>query len=143
MPGDQEQKRDQERQETQDEIRQIVSAINDAWTQGRPADAAGSFHAGVVNVYPGFSGREVGARAFVESYRDFARQAAIHSFSMTDMAVDIFGDTAVASYRYIIDYDMGGQTFHDVGHDLFVFKRESTGPWRVVWRTLVPQSTTQ
>jgi uncharacterized protein (TIGR02246 family) len=132
---------DQQAQDS-DDIRRVVSAINDAWTHGRPEDAAAYFHERMVNVFPGFSGRETGSEAFVESYRDFARQATIHSFSGTDMRVDLFGDTAVATYRYVITYDMDGTTYHEVGHDLFIFQRDA-GRWRVIWRTLVPQTTTQ
>jgi hypothetical protein len=32
---------------------------------------------------------------------------------------------------------MGGQSFREAGHDLFVFAREN-GAWLAVWRTLVP-----
>ena len=51
--------------------------------------------------------------------------------------IDVWGNTAVATYRYEIAYEMGGQLYQEMGQDLFVFVRDG-GRWRAVWRTLIP-----
>jgi uncharacterized protein (TIGR02246 family) len=127
------------KQHSQEEIRQILRTINDAWTHGRSEDLAEYFHDDLVIVNPGFQGRLLGRQASVESYQDFAHQATIGRYAETEIAVDVWGDTAVASYRYEIDYELGGEAYHDIGRDLFVFQLEE-GRWRAVWRTLIPQS---
>jgi uncharacterized protein (TIGR02246 family) len=126
-------------QQDQAEIRAVLKAVNNAWTRGHPEGAAPYFHQDVVNVPPGLQDRQIGAQALVESYRDFLRQATIHGYHESEHTVNVWGDTAVASYRYEIYYSLEDKTYHDVGHDLFVFTRQS-GQWQAVWRTLVPST---
>jgi hypothetical protein len=91
----------------------------------------------VVLVQPGFSGRTEGRDAAIESYREFVNSAAIHAYEETDLSIDVRGHTAVATYRFEIDYELDGKAVHETGHDLFVFDRFGTR-WRAVWRLLLP-----
>ena len=124
-------------QHVREEIRLLLRSINQAWTQGRPEDLAPYFRDDMVIVGPGFQGRTEGKQACIESYKEFISQATIRDYEESEIVVDVWGETAVASYHFEIDYEMGGTEYHDTGYDLFVFVREG-GLWRVAWRTLVP-----
>jgi len=126
-------------------IAEVLRAINEAWTTGNPEEMRQYLDERIVMAQPGFEERLVGRQACIESYEDFVRHASIHSYAESQTIIDLMGDTAVASYRFAIDYELGGKDYHEVGHDyhevghdLFVLAR-SAGRWRAVWRTLIPQ----
>jgi len=124
-------------QHVREEIRQLLRSINQAWTQGHTEDLALYFRDDVVIVNPGFQGRLEGKQACIDSYKEFVDQATIQDYQEAEIVVDVWEDTAVASYHFEIDYKMSGTEYHDTGHDLFVFVREGE-QWRAVWRTLIP-----
>jgi Domain of unknown function (DUF4440) len=121
-----------------EEIAGVLRAITEAWTGGNPEEMRQYLDERIVMAQPGFEERLVGRQACIESYEDFARHASTHSYAESQTIIDVMGDTAVASYHFAIDYELGGKDYHEVGHDLFVFAR-SAGRWRAVWRTLIPQ----
>jgi ketosteroid isomerase-like protein len=120
-----------------DEIRRILKSINEAWTKGRAEDLDKYFHEDMVIAQPGFGIRGEGKRACVDSYREFAGMASIQSLKESQHVVLVWGNTAVASYRFEIEYELDGQAHQDAGYDLFVFAREN-GDWLAVWRTILP-----
>ncbi len=120
------------------EIARIMQAINAAWVQGNAGGMAEYLDERMVIVQPGFEERLVGRHACIESYREFASHAAIHSYEEGEATVDVRGDTAIASHHYALEYEMDGEIYHDLGHDVVVFMRGESG-WRAVWRTLIPQ----
>lgn len=61
----------------------------------------------------------------------------MHEFRELDPRVDVFGQTAVATYRFEIRYDMGDQSYDEHGQDVLVFARQD-GRWQVVWRAILP-----
>lgn len=121
-----------------EEITRIVRAINAAWVHGDAGEMGDYLDERMVIAQPGFHGRLVGREACIESYREFAQHATIQRYDEGEMTVDVRGDTAIASFHYAIEYEMDGETYHDVGHDLLVLMR-GDGGWRAVWRTLIPQ----
>lgn len=123
--------------ETQKTIWQIVVYINHAWSKGQVGDLRNYLREDMVIVSPGLQDRLVGREACVNSYQEFRNQATIQSYQESDAAVDVFGNMAVATYRWEIEYDMAGQAYRETGGDLFVFVREGEG-WQAVWRTLIP-----
>ncbi len=129
---------DEAERRTREEIVRIVRAINAAWVHGDAGEMADYLDERMVIVQPGFEQRLVGRQACVESYRAFASQAAIGRYDEGEVTVEVRGDTAIASYRYVIEYEIDGETYHDVGHDVFVLMG-GDGGWRAVWRTLIPQ----
>jgi uncharacterized protein (TIGR02246 family) len=116
-------------------VRSLIQRINDTWRQGHPEELAEYFHPDMVTVLPGFSGHVEGRAACVQSYVDFLGSATVHEYAESDHHIDVWGDTAVASYRFVMTWEMGGKHYREAGHDLFVFSREH-GHWRAVWRTL-------
>jgi uncharacterized protein (TIGR02246 family) len=119
-----------------DEIRELIKRLNDAWVKGQPGQLASFFREDIVMVHPDFAQRTEGRDACVASYEDFCKQAAILDFNLLEPIIDVFGDTAVASYAYEISYEMGGERFKDSGRDLFVFIRQDDR-WQAVWRTMI------
>ena len=121
---------------TKTEIRELIKQMNDVWATGRPGRLSQFFHEGIVMVPPDFTNRLEGREACVASYADFCSQAAIRGVKIGEPGIEVFGDTAVATYSYEIDYEMGGERFNDKGRDIFVFIRED-GKWLAVWRTMI------
>jgi hypothetical protein len=72
-----------------------------------------------------------------KSYADFCGQATIHDFKELTPVIDVFGDTAIATYPFEITFEMSGETFGEAGRDLFVLVREDR-KWWVAWRAMLP-----
>jgi ketosteroid isomerase-like protein len=123
-------------------IRQFIQTLNRAWLEGQFEKIGELLHPDVVFVHPNFAGRSVGREACAKSYADFMSQAKVHEFRQTDAQIDVFGATAIATYRFDIRYEMSGQTLTEPGEEVLVLNR-ANGPWQAVWRAIVllPQAT--
>lgn len=124
--------------QAREQIRRVVEGINQAWARGRPEEMAPYLDDDVVLVQPGFQERAEGRAAALASYRELVEQAATHDYGASDVSIRVWGDTAVATYRYAIDYERDGALYHDTGYDIVVLHHKG-GRWRVVWRTLSPE----
>jgi len=72
----------------------------------------------------------------VDSYREFMECVTLTEYREDTPTVDVWNDTAVATFRWEMAWVAGGVPNRGAGHDVFVFRRASTGvPWRAVWRT--------
>ena len=123
----------------QNEIWQIIHDINDAWVNSNPEKIADYFHENIVISHPDFQKRGEGRESCVESYKDFCRHATVHDYKEMDPEVNVFGNTAVAVYRFEITYEIKGESFYDTGQDVFIFTSEGN-KWKAVWRIVVPNS---
>jgi hypothetical protein len=119
-----------------EDLRRLLKRINDAWRQGRAGELGEYFHEDMVIVGPGLQPLGKGREVCVKSYQDFAQSATILDYKDSDPAIEVWGDTAVASFGWEITYEMKSQTSRDVGQDLFVFRRENH-TWRAVWRAVL------
>lgn len=120
-----------------DEFRGIVAAINAAWQAGRWDELRAYFHPDAVLAQPGFGERTVGRDAVIASYRDFAAEATLHSFTAGETHVDAAGgDSAVTTTPWTMDYTHHGRRYQEHGWDLLVFARREER-WVVAWRTVV------
>jgi uncharacterized protein (TIGR02246 family) len=117
-------------------VRSVVGRISAAWQSRRYDELAGCLDEDVVLVAPGFQERLEGRAAFVQSYREFMESATITKYKESPPAIDVWGDTAVASYRWEMSWNAAGTSNHEAGHDIFVLRREGAGDWRAVWRTM-------
>ena len=109
------------------EIREIVSAINEAWVVG-DFDAIGPHVAEhVVMAPPGLEGRVLGRAAYVASFRQFADVAKTREFASDVPRVDVIGDTAVAVCPFTIAYELEGETYREKGSDILVFCTDGRG----------------
>ena len=120
-----------------EEIRHVLRNINHAWTEGPVDDLRKYFHEDMIIAQPGFGIRGEGKNACVDSYREFAGMASIDGLRESEHVILVWGDTAVASYRFDIEYELDGQAHQDAGYDLFVFTRQD-GTWLAAWRTILP-----
>ncbi len=119
------------------EVAQTLAALSAAWRERRYDDLADLFAEDMVFALPGFAGRLEGAAAVVASYREFMERATLTAYEEGAPAVDVWGETAVASYRWDMAWLAGGAQNREAGHDIFVFRRAAaSGPWRAVWRTM-------
>ena len=123
-------------EESRRQILEIIHQLNDAWATGHPEKLAGFFHEDIVMVHPDFTGRIEGRDACMASYAEFCSEATIHGVKIGEPGIEVFGDTAVSTYSYEVDYEMGGERFNDSGRDLFVFVLEDDR-WQAVWRTMI------
>ena len=110
--------------------------INQAWLHGQVEDLAQMVHPEVVMVFPDFSGTIQGREDFLAGFRDFRRNASIQEFREHDLHVDVAGDTAVVTFRYVMLYERSGQRYRSTGRDLWVFQKQGGG-WIAVWRTML------
>jgi uncharacterized protein (TIGR02246 family) len=124
-------------EKAQKEIWQVVKDMNDAWVKGRPENLVNFFHEDMVIVGPDLQKRGEGRQACVKSYEDFCTRATVHDFKEMDLRIDVYDDTAIATYSYEITYEMNGKTFHETGRDVFVLVRERN-KWWTVWRLPLP-----
>ncbi|MDQ4097067.1 MAG: nuclear transport factor 2 family protein [Actinomycetota bacterium] len=115
----------------------VVQRINRAWQSGDADSLEEFFHPDVVVVHPRFEGRTAGRDACIESYREFAAATTVRRLDEFDPQIDVVGDTAIVTYGFRIQYEMGGEAMVDTGRDMFVLTRVAGDPWRAVWRTLV------
>ena len=115
----------------QQEIWTTLRALNDAWTQGHPDDLAHYFHPQMLAITPVDRLRRDGAPACLAGWKSFADAARIHRWQEFDPLIRVYGDAAVASYYYAIDFEMGGKRIGQSGRDLFFLVRED-GRWQVV-----------
>jgi hypothetical protein len=130
---------DEMKQDPVANIRRILKGINQAWIEGRWSELEGYFHDDMVIAQPGQGRQGTGKQACVDSYKSFADRAVVREFEESEHQIDIWGETAVASYRVDIIYEMNGQEHRDSGIDLYVFIQQY-GRWLAVWRTIIPRS---
>jgi uncharacterized protein (TIGR02246 family) len=117
-------------------IRAVLAALTKAWRTGRTQDIAALLHPAVVFVLPDFKGRVEGPKACVATFEEFLSAALVLRYEEEAPTVDVFGDTAVATFRWEMAWEMGGQRSEDKGHDVYVLLR-TEGRWLIAWRTLV------
>jgi ketosteroid isomerase-like protein len=127
-----------------DEIRRIIRHINEAWLKASPAAMRSAmtdhFHADVVVRGPDFSPLSRGRTACIESYAEFAGTATVSDSEFADADVDVFGDNAIATYRWRLKYDMGGAPFDESGHEIVAFVRIDD-TWQAIWRVVLTDPT--
>jgi len=119
-----------------EEIRMLLGKISAAWRQGRLEELAEYFHDDMVIRGPELKEMGKGRDVCVGSYKDFLSQAKVQELKESDAEIDVWGTTAVASYAWEMQYEMGGESYHESGRDLFVFTRQE-GEWLAVWRAVL------
>lgn len=121
----------------------ILRAITAAWREGRADDLAPLFHERMVIAGPEHKAYASGRAACVESYREFAANAAVTAYNETAPTIHVWGDTAVASYAWSMTWRRDGAPSTETGTDQFVLGREQER-WQVLYRLLLfaPAATT-
>lgn len=124
-------------------VRVLLNRINDAWLKRPPGEISGvlqdCFDPRMVIKGPGFQPLAQGSKACARSYEDFVRQATVRCCKVSEPDIDLYGNTAVATYSWEMTYELNGQVYDESGHDLFVLTRDE-GQWRAVWRAMLPSA---
>jgi hypothetical protein len=118
----------------EEEVWQIVQALNRAWTVDGNADALPNyFHENMVAMTPTDRERVEGRNACVAGWKAFVEATKIHYWKEIDPKVQLYGDGkfAVVTYYWDMSYDMAGQTIKTGGRDMFALVNER-GKWWVV-----------
>jgi ketosteroid isomerase-like protein len=120
---------------THEDVSRTLSSINQAWLEGRPRDLERYLDPNVVMLLPGGTSVK-GRNLLVQSFVDMCENARVHGFEESDRQVDVFGDTAVASFAFVLVYEREGMKYRATGRDLWVFSR-GDGGWQAVYRTML------
>lgn len=125
-------------------LESFIEHLNACWQQGRWDELAAIYHADAVLLPPDLSDPIRGRTAIVDSYRDFAAQALLQSFSTTRIDCYEFSRTKVVHARFRIAYRLAEQDAEDEGLEIYVLEQPSgTEPPVIVWRQqIVEQSRT-
>ena len=118
------------------EVRQTLDALNSAWRERRFADLQTHFDEEIVMKGPGLKTLARGRSALVQSYVDFMSKSAVSSYEESGHAIDVNGDTAIATYDWFMSWEQAGKQDKASGQDLFVFERRSLG-WIAVLRLML------
>jgi hypothetical protein len=57
----------------------------------------------------------------IKSYADFLSQATLNEYNPSEPQICVFGNTAIASYKYDVGWEMNGKSFKESGQNLFLF----------------------
>jgi len=125
--------------EAEKDIENILQDINKSWTQGHPKELEKYFHSDIVIQGPGFQNPIKGKNNCVKHYEDFSAHTKIKNYGDSEYVVNIWDETAVASYKFDIEFEADGEIRKESGHELYTFLKDS-GAWKVVWSTIVPSS---
>jgi uncharacterized protein (TIGR02246 family) len=118
------------------EIWDLIRESNRSWGEGAIHELENVFDEGAVVIAPRIEGRTVGREAIVKSYADFVSHARTDSFEEMEHCVDVIGETAVATYRFRIRYQIHSEETprDEVGQEIVVLHKRPGG-WKIIWRT--------
>jgi hypothetical protein len=119
-------------------VRLTLERISSAWQNRRYQELATLFDENIIMVLPGLSARIEGRAAVVESYMEFMEHSAVGEYWEDEPTIDVWGDTAIASYRWEMVWVSRGISESAAGYDVFTFSRRTDADhaWRAVWRTM-------
>ena len=114
-------------------VRDVIARIDAAWRQKQFDDLADCFHEHAAICGPGYVPYATGSTACANSYREFALNASVLSYSESGHALRMFDHTAVYTFRWTMTYQREQGPKQERGTDQLVFSNTS-GQWQVVFR---------
>jgi uncharacterized protein (TIGR02246 family) len=119
----------------QAEVWDLVRESNRAWMSGSTHELMDLFEQDAVIVAPALQGRVEGRDAIVASFASYHLHAKTHSFEEMEHEVDVFGETAVVTYRFQVRYELvaDGVQHDETAQEVLVLRK--TDRWRVLFRT--------
>ena len=121
--------------ETCDRIAAVMDRITHAWRSGQPDLMTSSLDEQVVMVAPDFSARLRGRATFVETFRQFERDAQVLTYQQGKLDIDQVGHVAVVQYPFEMTYRRDRSAWRSTGRDVWVFDQRGAD-WIAVWRTM-------
>ena len=117
----------------------VIDHINRSWQEHRFEEIRESIHPSVFVSFPGFAGGARGGDEFVRGFRDFASNARVSEFSISDVQEEIIGATAMVTYLASFDYERDGNRYMGTARDLWILAMEDED-WTVVYRAILDLS---
>jgi ketosteroid isomerase-like protein len=116
---------------------EVVTAVNQAWRDGRFEELGSLFHPDAVIVGPDLTPVARGRDACVQSYAEFSAAATVHEFDETWVRLHEYGNAAVVGYEYRIRYEFKDGAYDERGREVILLvRRDET--WQVAWRLVLP-----
>lgn len=113
------------------EVWETLRKLNDAWTKSDGKDLASFFHKDMVAITPTDRKRREGREDCIAGWVDFLSMAKVHRWKEIDPKIQVYGNSAVATYYFDMAFEMGGEMFEMGGRDMFVFVKEDGRWWAV------------
>jgi uncharacterized protein (TIGR02246 family) len=114
-------------------VRQVIARIDAAWRLKQFDGLDECFHKDAVIVGPGYAEFGRGREKCAESYREFAANASVLSYSESGHALRLYETTAVYTFAWEMTYRRDQGPSHEKGTDQLVFQLGPEG-WQLVWR---------
>jgi hypothetical protein len=114
-------------------IRSVLTRIDAAWREKKFDGLEECFDDGAVIVGPNHAEYAVGGKACAESYREFARNAAVLDYSEHEHKLRAWPDTAVYTFAWQMRYERDNGPHRESGTDQLVLGR-CGAHWRVLFR---------
>ncbi len=117
-------------------VEQFISSFNQAWLHGKWDTLTQLLHKEVVFVLPNLVSVYEGRQKCMDSIREYTQHAQTKSFNVTRSDVRIWGPTASVVLDYEVSYEINGETFAEIGTEVWTLTREGN-QWQIVWRGLI------
>ena len=118
----------------QQQVWNTIQEMNRCWTSDDDNDLNRLneyFHKNMVAITPTDKHRIQGKAACVAGWQNFARKAKIHYWKEVSPDVQVYGNTAVATYYFDMSFNIDSQTVNMWGRDMMTLIMEN-GKWQVV-----------
>jgi len=114
-------------------VREVIAKIDAAWRLKQFTGLNDCFHDDSVIVGPGYVELARGADKCAESYREFATNAAILSYSESSHALRTWEAVAIYTFAWEMEYQRQEGPKREAGTDQLVFGI-ARGRWQLIWR---------
>src|SRR5262244_2442069 len=104
----------------QSEVQGVLSRLTAAWREERFDELEDILHQSVVFVQPGSGQRLEGRTNCVNTYREFMSTSKVVEYSESDVAIDVWESTGVATYRFDMTWQKEGEVHRESAHDVLV-----------------------
>jgi uncharacterized protein (TIGR02246 family) len=114
-------------------VRAVIAKIDAAWRLKEFDGLDECFDENAVIVGPGYAEFARGREKCANSYREFATNAAVLSYSESSHTLRTWESTAVYTFAWEMEYRRKEGPKREAGTDQLVFE-VTDGRWRLVWR---------
>jgi uncharacterized protein (TIGR02246 family) len=118
---------------SEDAVRAVITTIDHAWRNKQFDGLNDCFHPDAIITGPDHVEYARGREKCAESYREFASNAAVLSYTETDHVLRIWETTAVYTFAWQMVYQREKGPQREAGTDQLVLQCNA-GRWQVVWR---------
>ena len=118
---------------SESDVRKVIARIDAAWRNKEFSEFSSCFHEDALIVGPGYLEFARGRDKCAESYREFAFNAAVLSYSESNHSLHLLESTAIYTFSWEMTYQREKGPSHELGTDQLVFQLGSAG-WQLVWR---------